>query len=169
MNTQNESMDESVMHQSPVENLSSHDLVSALSVLSQSLTDTPVHHTLRLLLVALHDALQEGETPLNLLRRIRRDRRKLPPVTTPLSHSQAQATLAEVRRLRAIARERLTTPGKQKLDPYRQEIDELAKAGASQRDIGFWLRREKRLKVSQATIQRYLVKIKTYEQETQFP
>ena len=57
------------------------------------------------------------------------------------------------------ARRRRTTWGKSRLAPYRVELVKLRAAGGSLSEIVFWLRSQKRIKVSDTTVMRYLSKL----------
>jgi len=105
-------------------------------------------------------ALQAGDAPEALARRIRRDRPIRKRIREPLSDEQAVTELADVQQSRKIANERCNPPGSNKLDRYHQEILALHKNGASERDIEAWLRRKKNLSVHQSTVHRFLVKNK---------
>jgi len=76
--------------------------------------------------------------------------------TSHLNPAQGQAALERVRQQRQLVRDRNKRPGQSKLDRYQQAIRQLIQQGASQRDIRWWLRCEKRCVISQATICRYL-------------
>ena len=76
--------------------------------------------------------------------------------THRLNSDQSQATLTRIQNQRKLARASNRYPGQSKLDRYQQAIRQLIQQGASQRDIRWWLKREKRCVVSQSTICRYL-------------
>lgn len=70
----------------------------------------------------------------------------------------ASAALAAVRQAR-IERRRRCTWGKSRLTPHRAELAKLRTAGASFGDLVFWLRKEKRIKVADTTVMRFLAKL----------
>ena len=70
----------------------------------------------------------------------------------------ADAALAAVRAVRAVARRR-TTWGKSRLAKHRSELVKMHAAGASYADLALWLRTEKRVKVDRSTVMRYLKKL----------
>lgn len=78
----------------------------------------------------------------------------------PESHAyfDAAAELSKVRQLRSIAKRRRTW-GKSRLVPHRAEMVKLRNAGASFADIQLWLRKERRIKVVESTVRRYLQKL----------
>ena len=107
----------------------------------------------RALLIACIRALRSGEPTDHLARRIARSRRSL-DVIEALSESQASQELEHVRWVRAVTRQRRRSPGRRKLDRYRQEIEALWKQSASERDIAVWLRVQKHTKVHTSTVHR---------------
>ncbi len=109
-------------------------------------------------------ALRNGENPVKLTKRIRRERYKKEPILLPLSDAQAELDIGEIKRLRSLAKMKPLLPGARKLDRYRQEIQQLQQKGASQQDIRIWLRANRNVEVSQPTIHRYLKAIICYEQ-----
>ena len=66
----------------------------------------------------------------------------------------AAAALDEIRRRRAIARQRRAQ--RSKLSRYRSSLVELRRAGASYRDLVFWLRKNHRLNTDHTTVMRYM-------------
>ncbi len=72
------------------------------------------------------------------------------PPTDPELHTQLQTVQAT----RAMARQRRFT--RSRLDRHRAELEALADAGASWRDLALWLRTYKRIKVHSTTVGRRL-------------
>lgn len=70
----------------------------------------------------------------------------------------AAAALADVQAHRAAAKRRRTW-GTSRLTPHRAELVKLRKAGGSYADLQIWLRKEKRIKVEESTVRRYLQKL----------
>jgi len=70
-----------------------------------------------------------------------------------------QADLTEIRRLRRIARQKLDVAPRSRLARFRAELASLRAAGASLRELQFWLLKSHRVKVDVATILRYLRKL----------
>jgi hypothetical protein len=95
-----------------------------------------------------------------------RERHRKEASLVALSTTQAQLDIAEVKRLRELAKAKPLVPGKRKLDGYRQEIMTLRQNGASQIDIKYWLLASKGIAVSQPTIHRYLNAIESHGQKT---
>lgn len=78
--------------------------------------------------------------------------------TTQPQSFDATAALAAVRQARAEHKRRITW-GKSRLTPHRAELVKLRAAGASFADLVFWLRKEKRIKVADTTVMRFLAKL----------
>ena len=72
--------------------------------------------------------------------------------------------LDAVRKVRAEARKRRFH--RSRLDRYRAELEQLAAAGASWRDLAQWLRTYKRVKVHPTTVGRALARWRTQAQPT---
>ena len=81
-------------------------------------------------------------------------------MTDPLLQAQLQA----VRAARIEARRQRYR--RSRLDRFRAEIETLANAGASHRDIQLWLRQFKRTKVDARTVGRALARWRASRQET---
>jgi hypothetical protein len=79
---------------------------------------------------------------------------------TPLD---AATALARLRARRATARRQRYRPSK--LRRYRGGLVALRQAGASYRELAYWLRREYRLHADPTTIRRYLVQLSELHQE----
>ena len=76
---------------------------------------------------------------------------------TMLTPQRAGAILDDMRARRAVAhRHRYRSS---KLTRYRAELVTMRLAGASYREIAYWLRRDHRLRVAPTTIRRYLIKL----------
>lgn len=108
------------------------------------------------LIEAISHALLKGESHEGLVKRISGERRKKPYTFATLSTEKAKTNIAEIKRLRAFANARPLIPGARKLERYHPEIMVLYQAGASLRDIKFWLLSHKKLIVSHHSVQRYL-------------
>ena len=65
--------------------------------------------------------------------------------------------LAKIKEFRRMARRKRSRFSK--LMPYRQELVELRRAGATITDLVLWLRKNKRLRVAASTVSRYLQKL----------
>jgi hypothetical protein len=83
-----------------------------------------------------------------------------------MSPEHAQQALQTVRAARAVAAKRRASPGVRKIQRYQQEITTLRQAGASQNDIKVWLRREKRVRVHQTTVHRFLQTLDPVKDDT---
>lgn len=70
---------------------------------------------------------------------------------------QTARTLDAIREHRSVARKRRYRPSK--LMRYRAELVALHQAGASYRELAYWLRRDHRLSVNHSTIRRYLIQL----------
>lgn len=70
----------------------------------------------------------------------------------------AASALSQVKALRAAAKRRRTW-GSSRLTPHRAELVQLRQAGGSYADLQVWLRKEKRIKVEESTVRRYLQKL----------
>ncbi|NKB47364.1 MAG: hypothetical protein GKR77_06200 [Legionellales bacterium] len=127
----------------------------------------PTQQTCHNLLDALIHALHQ-ETPTNLITHIRRNLHQRAKPTSCMTQEQAQDTLNTIRNLRNLAQQKCTFRGRRKLDAYRQEIIQLYQIGASQHEIRIWLYREKRCRVVQSTISKYLKDIKIHGTKTWF-
>lgn len=136
-------------------------LYECLTSFSETLPKDALWHEFRTLIEALKFALLNGENPVKLSKRIRRERYKKEPSLIPLSEHGATLDIAEVKRLRKLAKATPLIPGARKLDPYRQEIIVLRKNGASQMDIKYWLLASKGVASSQPTIHRYLTALES--------
>ena len=76
----------------------------------------------------------------------------------PKSDFDAESTLATIHEHRKVIRSRRTW-GKSRLTPFRAELVKLRKIGGSYTDLTIWLRKEKRVKVAESTVRRYLQKL----------
>ena len=65
--------------------------------------------------------------------------------------------LIKIKKERDVRRKRCTW-GKSKLIKHQAELRQLMASGASYADMQFWLRKEKRIKVSRSTVKRFLDK-----------
>lgn len=74
-----------------------------------------------------------------------------------MTPQEAASTLANIRAYRSAARK--TRYRSSKLRRYRNELVALHRAGASYRELAFWLRRHHRLRADPTTIRRYLVQL----------
>jgi len=137
-----------------------------LQSLRRNLPQADIAQAANTLIDSLLYALANGESPQQLIKRIRRERYKKPMPLSPLASAQAITDIHEVKRLRAIAKAKPIVPGARKLDRYRQEVEQLRKSGASHIDIKFWLLANRGTKVSQPTIHRYLKVISKHEIST---
>jgi hypothetical protein len=76
--------------------------------------------------------------------------------------SRTEEALAEelhhIRESRRRSRRKYFRPSR--LDPYRKQIEALAKAGASREDIRLWLRQGPKIEVNGSTISRALLRWK---------
>lgn len=70
----------------------------------------------------------------------------------------ANATLGEIRRARAVRRHRRLW-GKSKLIPFRAELVRLRRLGASLGELVHWLETKKNVKAVKTTISRFLKKL----------
>ena len=68
------------------------------------------------------------------------------------------SALAKVQARRAVARRRRTW-GNSRLTPFRAELVKMREVGGSFADLAVWLRTEKRVKVDESTVRRYLQKL----------
>ena len=75
-----------------------------------------------------------------------------------MQNFDATAVLATIHEARDVRRHRCNW-GKSRLVPYRAELVQLRRAGASYDDIVFWLRTKKRVKVANTTVMRFLAKL----------
>lgn len=66
--------------------------------------------------------------------------------------------LAALRERRAVARHRRTW-GTSRLMPHRAELAAMRQAGGSYQELADWLRHERRVKVAESTVRRYLQKL----------
>jgi len=137
-------------------NFSNTQLYEHLRDFSQTLPQDAPWQTFKTLIEAVKFALLNGENPSRLSKRIRRERHRNEPHLIPLSGTKAQLDIAEIKRLRQLAKDKPLIPGSRKLDSYRQEIATLRQQGASQMDIKYWLIATYGVTVSQSTIHRYL-------------
>ena len=69
----------------------------------------------------------------------------------------ARDELAKIKDFRCMARRRRSHFSK--LLPFRKELVELRRAGATIADLVIWLRKNKRLRVAASTVSRYLRKL----------
>ena len=76
----------------------------------------------------------------------------------------AATTLTHLRAHRAIAQRQRYQPSK--LRRYRAPLVALRQAGASYRELAYWLRREHHLRVDPTTIRRYLLQLPELFQES---
>ena len=76
---------------------------------------------------------------------------------TMLTPHQARGILDAMRAPRNATRKRRYRSSK--LVRYRAELVTLRQAGASYRELAFWLRRDHRLRVAPTTIRRYLIQL----------
>lgn len=74
-----------------------------------------------------------------------------------MTPQQATSTLAALRDHRASARRQRYRPSK--LARHRAELVALRQAGASYRELAYWLRRERRVRTDPTTIRRYLIQL----------
>lgn len=74
-----------------------------------------------------------------------------------MTPQEAASTLADIRAYRSAALK--VRYRSSKLMRYRNELVALQRAGASYRELAFWLRRHHRLRVDPTTIRRYLVQL----------
>ena len=74
-----------------------------------------------------------------------------------LTPHYTRAILDAIRARRAAVRKQRYRSSK--LTRYRAEIVTLRLAGASYRELAFWLRRDYRLRVNHSTIRRYLIQL----------
>ncbi len=137
-------------------------LCQHLRAFQMSLPDDAASQAFKVLVDAMIQALLTGEKPADLALRIAKINNRKHPSLHPLSVNEATATLADIKKLRQLATKQNNTRGSRKLDKYRQELGALHCAKATQRDMQAWLKREKRLKVSQTTIRRYLSEMKSH-------
>lgn len=82
---------------------------------------------------------------------------------TMLTSHHARSILDAIRARRAVVRRKRYRASK--LTRYRAELVTMRQAGASYREIAFWLRRDHRLRVAPTTIRRYLIQLPEMEQE----
>ena len=82
---------------------------------------------------------------------------------TMLTPRHARSILDDMRARRAIVRKQRYRSSK--LTRYRAELVTLRLAGASYRELAFWLRRDHRLRVNPTTIRRYLIQLPELLQE----
>lgn len=133
-----------------------HPLLEAKSsALIRELSQTTGSAALVTFLGAAQQALTQ-ETPFQLTRRLLKDRRPIGRLQS-LSSSEASTALREIQAVRGLGR--ITRYYRSRLAPYRQAIRHLKAAGASQKDIQYWLARERDCHVSQSTIHRFLARI----------
>jgi hypothetical protein len=158
----NRSFESAMNHLDLLKSVTSSTLCQHLLALQNTLPSDAPSQAFKALLDAITGALLSGEKPADLALRIAKAHRKKHVSLNPLTSEQAKTTLSDIKKLRNLATDRNATRGSRKLDRYRQEIGALYNAKASQRDIRAWLKREKRLKVSQPTIQRYLSDMKAH-------
>jgi hypothetical protein len=137
-------------------------LCQHLRTFQMTLQDDVPSQAFKALIDVMTQALLEGEKPADLALRIAKVKHRKYPSLNPLSINEATAILANIKKLRMLAKEHNNIRGSRKLDKYRQELAALHRAKASQRDMQVWLKREKRLKVSQTTIRRYLSEMKSH-------
>lgn len=76
----------------------------------------------------------------------------------------AATTLTRLRARRALAQRPRYQPSK--LRRYRVALVALRQAGASYRELAYWLRREHHLRVDHTTIRRYLLQLPALSQES---
>jgi len=69
----------------------------------------------------------------------------------------ASKELAKIKEFRCITRRKRSRFSK--LMPFRKELVELRRAGATIGDLVIWLRKNKRLRVAASTVSRYLQKL----------
>ncbi|MRR56991.1 MAG: hypothetical protein EG824_02080 [Deltaproteobacteria bacterium] len=69
----------------------------------------------------------------------------------------ASEILAEIKEFRRMARRKRSRFSK--LLPFRMELVELRRAGATIGDLVIWLRKNKRMRVAASTVSRYLQKL----------
>lgn len=74
-----------------------------------------------------------------------------------MTPQEVASALADLKDRRALARKQRYRPSK--LARFRAELVALRRAGASYRDLAFWLRTEKRLRIDATTIRRYLIQL----------
>lgn len=74
-----------------------------------------------------------------------------------MTPQEAASTLADIRAYRSAAIK--VRYRSSKLRRYRNELVALHRAGASYRELAFWLRRHHRLRADPTTIRRYLIQL----------
>jgi hypothetical protein len=72
-------------------------------------------------------------------------------------HFNATDTLAILRKRKKIQQRKIYTQSR--LTKLRRELVTLRQEGASYRELVFWLRHEKRIKITHTTVMRYLEKL----------
>lgn len=87
------------------------------------------------------------------------------PANTASSFDPA-AALAAVRARRAETRRRRTW-GKSRLVPHRAELVAMRRAGATYAELTLWLRTERRIKINESSVRRYLQKLPELADGTQ--
>src|SRR5262249_459336 len=108
------------------------------------------------LLEAVGAALLRGESPENLIRRIGRKRSPKSIYFGPLTATEAEKDILEIKQLRKLTNAKPLVPGARKLERYHAEIKMLHTLKASYRDIQLWLFAKKKLVVSHHSVHRYL-------------
>jgi len=156
----NHSFESTMNHLDLLKSITGSTLCQHLLALQNTLPNDALNQAFKALLETITGALLLGEKPVDLALRIAKISHKKHASLNALTLEQAKTILLNIKKLRELATDRNVTRGSRKLDRYRQEIGALHRAKASQRDIRTWLKREKRLKVSQPTIQRYLSELK---------
>ena len=72
--------------------------------------------------------------------------------------------LKQIRNYKRLRQRKAYT--KSRLNRHRAELVALRKAGASYRELAFWLRINKRIKISHCSVQRYLVQLPEIQEES---
>ena len=84
-------------------------------------------------------------------------------VATMLTPHKTSGILDTMRARRTVVRRQRYRASK--LTRYRAELVTMRQAGASYREIAFWMRRDHRLRVDHSTIRRYLIQLPELMQE----
>jgi hypothetical protein len=87
------------------------------------------------------------------------------PIMVRAGEFDREKELAEIKRLRAIQKPRQYVRRVSKLMPYRAELEGLREIGASLGDLKVWLERRAGIKITTASISRFLKRGKEGGQE----
>lgn len=136
------------------------DTYTCLKQLTMNFSHQPQMQLCKLLLEAAGQALLKGESPEKLIQRISKKRNSKLINFSPLSFSEAQKDILEIKRLRRLAHDTPLVPGSRKLEKYHAELMILTQAKASCRDIKLWLFIHKKLVISHHSVYRYLKSVK---------